>query len=133
MRVLRKVLRSLKENNSPPPEFKTDEDRTYYYIKFKVNPEVQTVENEKGPMSDDNHLRILLSLKEGSLSRQEIMERLGLKKRNGSFKRTLKDLLEKEMIEYMIPEKPRSRNPKYRITEKGSIELDRAVKGTLDH
>ena len=45
-----KILRSLKENNSPPPEFKTDDDRTYYYIKFNVNPEVKS-EDIKGPMS----------------------------------------------------------------------------------
>ena len=70
-----KILRSLKENNSPPPEFKTDEDRTYFYIKFKVNPEVKS-EDIKGPMSEDNQYRILSSLKKGPLSRKEIMERL---------------------------------------------------------
>lgn len=48
---------------------------------------------------------------------------LGLKERSVSFKRTLKDLLEKGMIEYTFPEKPRSRLQKYRITEKGRSEM----------
>ena len=74
-------------------------------------------------MSEENQYRILSSLKEGSLSRKEIMDEIGIEKKTGSLKRTLKDLIERELIEYTIPEKPRSRLQKYRITGKGMNEL----------
>lgn len=129
-----KILRSLKENNSPPPEFKTDEDRTYYYIKFNVNPEVKSEDIKKnmsgaqlraqsGAQSDDRTVDILKAIKNEPKSTKEIMDDIGLEKKTGSLKRTLKDLLEKGMIEYTIPEKPRSRLQKYRITVIGRNEI----------
>ena len=51
------------------------------------------------------------------------MDEIGIEKKTGSLKRTLKDLIEREMIEYTIPEKPTSRLQKYRITGKGMNEL----------
>ena len=77
----------------------------------------------KGAQSDDRTVEILEAIKYGPKSTKEIMDEIGIVKKTGSLKRTLKDLLEIGMIEYTIPEKPRSRLQKYRITEKGSKEL----------
>lgn len=34
------ILKVMKGNGSPPPEFETDDDRSYFLIRLPVNPEV---------------------------------------------------------------------------------------------
>jgi len=53
----------------------------------------------------------------------EIAESLGLKARSGSLKRALKMLLDEELVDFTIPDKPRSKNQKYRITDNGAAFL----------
>ena len=62
---------------------------------------------------------ILLALTEKTLSAAELLSALGLKTKTGSFKRTIKDLLDQKFIEYTLPDNPKSRLQKYRITVKG--------------
>jgi ATP-dependent DNA helicase RecG len=63
---------------------------------------------------------ILQALCERSLSANELTEILGLRSKTGAFKRTIKDLLDKKFIEYTIPDKPKSRLQKYRLTDAGN-------------
>ena len=62
---------------------------------------------------------ILQALCERSLSANELTEILGLRSKTGAYKRTIKDLLDKKFIEYTIPDKPKSRLQKYRLTDAG--------------
>ncbi len=66
---------------------------------------------------------ILMALSDTPLSAAELMAVLGLETKTGAFKRSIKDLLERGLIEYTIPEKPNSRLQKYRLTEKGKQAL----------
>ena len=107
-------------NGSPQPEFETDEDRTYFLIRLPIHPEtIQVSDISEGAQSGAQSNMVLNSLMEGTLSISELVNALGLKSRTGSIKRTLKELLSNEMIEYTIPEKPKSRSQKYRLTRKG--------------
>lgn len=63
--------------------------------------------------------RIFLILKDGPLGRPDIAKAIGVTRMARSLKMALDTLLEDGLIEYTIPEKPRSRLQKYRLTEKG--------------
>lgn len=66
---------------------------------------------------------ILGSLASGPLSARELVDKLGLKSKTGAFKRSLQELLDKNLAEYTIPDKPNSRLQKYRLTRKGQTWL----------
>ncbi len=61
----------------------------------------------------------LLKSLEMEMSRIEIQEKLGLSDRNNFRKNYLNPAFETGLIEYTIPEKPKSSNQKYRLTGKG--------------
>ncbi len=61
----------------------------------------------------------LLSVCESTKSKSELMELLQLKGRDNFEKLYLKPALNLKLLEMTIPEKPKSRNQKYRLTEKG--------------
>jgi ATP-dependent DNA helicase RecG len=63
----------------------------------------------------------------GALSNAEIRKRLGLKDRKHLQERYIDPALAEDYIELTIPDKPRSRLQKYRITERGKSLIE-AVK-----
>jgi ATP-dependent DNA helicase RecG len=77
------------------------------------------LEAQSGAQSD----RILLALSDTPLSSQEIALVIDLQTKSGALKRSLKQLLAQELIEYSLPDKPNSRLQKYRLTAKGRALL----------
>ena len=75
----------------------------------------------RGPVGgqSDRDIGILNALSETARSTAEIAEIIGLEKRSGSLRRSLKKLLADGYLELTIPETPGSRMQKYRITGKG--------------
>ena len=63
--------------------------------------------------------RIFLILKNGPLGRPNIAKAIGVTRMARSLKMALDTLMVDGLIEYTIPDKPRSRLQKYRLTEKG--------------
>ncbi|MDR2550152.1 MAG: DUF4062 domain-containing protein [Desulfobulbus sp.] len=68
-------------------------------------------------------VRRLLAVCEGTLRRQELQERLGLRHRDSFQHHYLQPALEAGLIEMTIPDKPRSSKQQYRLTEKGRLLL----------
>jgi len=59
------------------------------------------------------------------MSAADLVSKLGLKSKTGALKRSLQELLDKGLVEYTIPDKPKSRLQKYRLTNKGKQVLAR--------
>ena len=70
---------------------------------------------QTGAQSGAQSKELLEALVGGPLSSAELIAVLGLKSKTGAFKRSIRELLEQELIEYTIPDKPKSRLQKYRL------------------
>ncbi len=69
------------------------------------------------------HVRRLLVACEGELLREELQERIGLADRKHFRMDYLRPALDASLIEMTIPDKPKSRSQKYRLTAKGKALL----------
>lgn len=69
----------------------------------------------------ETEIKIIQACKE-EMSTTQLLEILGYTSRTGNFKNALARLIEVELIQMTIPEKPRSKSQKYIISEKW-IEL----------
>lgn len=122
-----KILRVMKTNGSPPPEFEFDDDHSYFIVRLPVHPkekarsESRSESNGWDPLwhKDSVHYRVISSIKEASLSRSSIASAIGHKSVTGALRQAIQDLMIADFIIYTIPDKPNSRLQKYRLTEKG--------------
>ncbi len=117
-------------NRSPPPEFESDEDRTYFLIRLPVHEKVAkgiTGENEAHDEAHDPLTEIeshLLALSAGKpQTTNELLQGHGYRSRTGNFKRALSNLLDQGYLEMTLPDKPRSKNQCYRLSEAGRQRL----------
>ncbi|MFZ4618684.1 MAG: ATP-binding protein, partial [Rectinemataceae bacterium] len=62
---------------------------------------------------------ILSACLEGPRSAPELLNMLGYVSRTGNFKRSLKKLIGADLLQMSIPDSPRSKKQKYRLTDKG--------------
>jgi len=138
-----KILRVMKANGSPPPEFESDEDRTSFVIRLLVHEQAATLEGtpevqsgvrsgvqsgaqsgaQSRAQSGAQSTQILSALQAAPRSMSELADALGLRTRTGSLKRTVADLLAAGLIEYTLPDKPNSRLQQYRLTSQGEAAL----------
>ena len=72
--------------------------------------------------------RVQILLKNGALSKSELSEHLGQKEVSGQLNKVVRNLLSDKYIELTIPDKPKSRLQKYRLTKKGMDYLKRHKK-----
>ena len=71
----------------------------------------------------DLKLKVINLLADGPMSRSELSQKLGQKKPSGQLYNVIRYLLDNQMIEYTLPDKPTSRYQKYRLTDKGNAEI----------
>ncbi len=91
----------------------------------QVTPEVgEQIEAQVGAQVEAQvAVRILTACMDAPLSSGQIAVALGHKTLSGNLRKAFPVLREHELIEYTVPEKPKSRLQKYRLTEKGRALL----------
>lgn len=132
-----KILRSMEENNSPPPEFEFDEDHSYFLVRLPAHPDVR---EEIGQETVKKTLPVTLPVirlleylySRGEKGSAEIRREFGLKDRINFRRLYIDPAMDSGLIEFTIPQKPNSRLQSYRLTEKGrSLLASRSVKKSV--
>jgi ATP-dependent DNA helicase RecG len=124
-----RVISMCKKYGTAVPVF---EDRNgFMHVTFKtemvagkagLRPESQP-ESQPESRPESLESRVLLVLKNGSLGKQEISARLGQKDVSGQLNIVVRSLVDEGLIGLTIPDKPKSRLQKYRLTGKGRKRL----------
>ena len=115
-----KIRRKLKQNGSSKPIFKTDDDRVYFITQIKIHPDFKGVQVGVQVELIKTDITILINLKSHrDESRNDIIKHLGYNTITRNVRNSLNKLLNNNLIQLTIPDKPNSPKQKYRITEKG--------------
>jgi len=113
-----KIRKSMKDNGSPEPNFKTDSKLTYFLTTLPSN--LLFVELEL----DDYKKSILEFCEKGEKSRKQVMNHIGLGNRQENVKRHLQPLIDAGYINYLFPHVPQTPKQKYVITNRGRSRLE---------
>jgi ATP-dependent DNA helicase RecG len=128
-----KIVDECKKAGLPEPEFREEfGGLSVHFIKAdKSQEKVQVGAQSKAhsrAQSEAQSERILIILSRSEASASELLSELGLKSKTGYLKRGIKRLMDENLMEYTIPDKPQSRLQKYRLTDKGR-QLVAAMRG----
>lgn len=126
-----KIHRVMRQNGSPVPVFESDEGRTYFIVRLPIHPAFlqapaggvveahDKAHDEAHDELNETEIRVLRALQAGALGTPELLAHLGLKSVSGGLKKALERLSGAGLVEFTIPDRPRSKYQKRRLTEKG--------------
>ena len=119
-----KILRAMRQNGSPLPEFDFDEDHSYFQVRLPVHPEVRMIDVlDTGPQGTEQVQRLITAIGGREASTREIMEMMGLQHRPTFLYDFLQPAINMGFVAMTYPDRPRSSKQHYRITEKGRVLL----------
>ena len=133
---IRRIRDEARDLDCPEPEFAVD---SFVTVTFRPNPAVRAAgpeaTGEDAPQVADqvndhatdqvaDQVRLLRALS-GEMTRQELQDAVGLRHRIHFSKAYLLPALRGRLIEMTIPDKPRSRRQRYRLTPVGREYLER--------
>lgn len=122
------ILKAMKNNQSDLPEFKTDDDRSYFtiilpvqkkFLSASVQKEEQTIftGSKRKTRAEIKKMIIDILQREGDLSSTEIAVAMGYKKLTASVSHSIRELMTAGQVVYSEPDKLHSRNQKICLTE----------------
>lgn len=107
------------------PVFESDTDRLSFVIRLPCHPlalgEITATEQVTAQVTVEVQ-RLLVAL-DGAMSRQQLADALGMTHREHFRRAYLKPALDAGLVEMTLPDKPSSRNQRYRRTNLGQTWL----------
>jgi ATP-dependent DNA helicase RecG len=119
------IREAMRQNGSPPPRFKTDRGRTYFLVELPIQPQMKPAAVGHDGGHDGGHDlnategRVLNAVVANPANSEGIHRSLGYTKRTRNVREAIVRLLELGLLEYTLPDKPKSKRQKYRITPNG--------------
>ena len=114
----------MERNESPEPIFETDDQSTYFLTVLPINPEVSNLVGNQESDQVSDQVKTILSYCTVPHSREEILNHIGLKNHFDNYRRHIEPIIDAGWIAMTIPDKPKSRNQQYLITQKGKETLN---------
>ena len=109
-------------NGSPAPLFESDDDRLSFVIRLPCHP---LVVGEMTPTAQvTGEVQRLLGALVGEMSRQQLLDALGMTHREHFRSAFLKPALDAGVVEMTLPDKSNSSNQRYRRTALGQHWLE---------
>jgi ATP-dependent DNA helicase RecG len=99
--------------------FQTDGDRTHFSVEFPFRPIFAQFSKQKDTREVTPEVERLLNEITGEHSRRELQKLLRLKDAEHFRKAYLLPAIDAGLVEMTLPDKPKSRLQKYRLTESG--------------
>ena len=116
------MIRRCRDVGLSEPEF--DDSSGFKTTIWRAKPPEQNqVQLESLP--GDLKSKVINLLADGPVSRSELSKKLEQKEVSGQLKKVFRDLLADRIVEYTLPQTPRSPRQQYRLTEKGRTELEK--------
>jgi ATP-dependent DNA helicase RecG len=112
------MVRIARKNHLPEPEFIQEDSFIVKVFRPETKADADQVTPQVTPQVALQVRQLLNAIKE-TMTRDELQEKLQLKDRENFRKNYLLPGLNAGLIEMTLPEKPTSKNQKYRLTEKG--------------
>jgi ATP-dependent DNA helicase RecG len=121
-----KILNVMAANGSPPPEFETDEDRSYFLVRLPVHERAAVTQagDRATPqvgtkLALSRHQVEILEKCRESTALVDLMVIADRSDRTKFRRQGLTPLIEAGLLEMTIPDKPTSSNQRYRLTDAG--------------
>ena len=96
---------------------------TYVKVKENSSTDMSSHDAPHDTPHDTPHVQKFLQALIGEMNRAEIMKVLNLKDRMHFSKKYMQPALQQGLVEMTIPDKPKSKLQKYRLTEKGILHV----------
>lgn len=111
-----KIRKSMKDNGSPEPIFKTDEKLSYFLVTLPNN--LMFVDMEL-----DDYKKSILEYCVKERSRNEVLKYIGLSNLQPNAQRHIQPLIESGYLRYLFPHVPKTPHQKYITTDKGKRKI----------
>lgn len=122
------IVRAMQQNGSGLPEFRTDEERSFFRTILPIHPvflreNVRAAEPKVEPERTGRKRRsraeirrlIIVALRQGDLSMREIAAQLGYASLNNTIRTTVRELIDSGEAEYLYPDNATNPNQKIRL------------------